>query len=59
MDGRLFNAQEALEMGYVSRVVPHDRLLDEVGEYARQLARQPAVAVQLSKQLLYRSLEAG
>ena len=41
--GRVFNAQEALEMGYVSSVVPHDRLLDEVGEYARQLARQPAV----------------
>ena len=57
--GRVFNAQEALEMGYVSRVVPHDRLLDEVREYALQIANMPAVAVQLSKQVLYRSLEGG
>ena len=57
--GRVFGAQEALEMGYVSKVVPNDRLLDEVKEYALRIVRQPSVAIQLSKQLLYRSLEGG
>ena len=57
--GRVFGAQEALEMGYVSRVVPQERFLDEVREYALQIARMPAVAVQLAKQVLYRSLEGG
>ncbi len=55
--GRLIDAQEALAMGYVSAVVPGDQLLDHTREYALKLARGPAVAIQQSKRLVYRSLD--
>ena len=38
--GRLVAAEEALAMGLVNRVVPHDSLLAHVREYARELATQ-------------------
>lgn len=53
--GRLFNAQEALEMGYVLAVYEPDELMPKVTEYARQLAKGPATALQLAKKLVYRS----
>ena len=55
--GELFNAQQALEWGYVSRVYPADKLMEETRAYAAQLAEGPAVAIQLAKRLVYRSLE--
>lgn len=55
--GRLFDAQEALAMGYVSAVVPAAELMDYTREYALRLARGPAVAIQQAKRLVYRSLE--
>jgi 2-(1,2-epoxy-1,2-dihydrophenyl)acetyl-CoA isomerase len=53
--GRVFDAKEALQMGYVSAVVPDDVLLNHTREYAAQIARGPAVAIQLAKRLVYRS----
>jgi len=53
--GRLFNAQEALEMGYVNAVYEPDELMPRVQEFAGQIARGPATAVQLAKKLVYRS----
>jgi len=55
--GRRINAQEALAMGYVSRVVPHDELLSTTKELATQLAKGPSVAIMMAKRLIYRSLE--
>ncbi len=55
--GDLFNAQQALEWGYVSRVTPADKLMDETRAFATRLAEGPAVAVQLAKRLVYRSME--
>ncbi|MFN8556203.1 MAG: enoyl-CoA hydratase-related protein [Dehalococcoidia bacterium] len=55
--GDLFNAQTALEWGYVSRVYPAAQLMEEVRAYARRLAQGPSVAIQLAKRLVYRSLE--
>ena len=57
--GRLFMAEEALEMGYVSKVVPHDDLMAETMEFAGQIAKMPAVSVQLIKRLAYRSAMVG
>ena len=57
--GRLFLADEALAMGYVSKVVPHDDLIAETMEYAGQIAKMPAVSVQLIKRLAYRSQVTG
>lgn len=55
--GQTFDAQEALRIGYVLRVYPPEALLPETQSFAQQLARGPAVALQLAKRLVYRSLE--
>jgi 2-(1,2-epoxy-1,2-dihydrophenyl)acetyl-CoA isomerase len=55
--GELFNAEQALEWGYVVRVFPADKLMEEARAYAAQIAQGPAVAIQLAKRLVYRSLE--
>jgi enoyl-CoA hydratase/carnithine racemase len=52
---RTFDAEEALAMGYVSRVVDTDKLMDETMAFARELAAGPPVAVQFIKQLAYKS----
>jgi enoyl-CoA hydratase/carnithine racemase len=53
--GRIFDAKEALDIGYVSAVLPDEVLLNYTREYAMQLAKGPAVAIQLAKRLVYRS----
>jgi enoyl-CoA hydratase/carnithine racemase len=53
--GKLITAQEALEIGYLMAVYEPDELMPRVKEYAKQIARGPATAVQLSKKLVYRS----
>ena len=55
--GSLFDAAEALAMGYVSAVVPDDDLMAYAQEYAAKLAKGPAVAIQQAKRLAYRSQE--
>jgi enoyl-CoA hydratase/carnithine racemase len=55
--GDIFDAQEALRIGYVSEVVPADQLMDRVRQFALRLAKGPAVAIQLAKRLVHRSLE--
>lgn len=54
--GRTIDAEEALRIGYVSRVVPHDELMPATRELALQLAKGPSVAIQLSKRLIYHCL---
>jgi enoyl-CoA hydratase/carnithine racemase len=54
--GRVFGAEEALEMGYVTTIVPDAELMGYTREYAMKLAKGPAVAMQLAKRLVYRSL---
>jgi 2-(1,2-epoxy-1,2-dihydrophenyl)acetyl-CoA isomerase len=54
--GRVFGAEEALAMGYVSTVVPDADLMDYTRDYVAKLVAGPAVAIQLAKRLVYRSL---
>ncbi len=53
--GELFDAEEALAIGYVNRVVPADQLMDETYALARKLADGPPIAMQLAKRLVYRA----
>jgi enoyl-CoA hydratase/carnithine racemase len=53
---RFFDAQEALSLGFVTKVVPHDELLSVTMDYARDLAKCAPKAVQAAKGLVYRSL---
>ena len=55
--GRILNAQEALEYGLVSRVVPDDKLMDSAFELAHEIADNCApVSVALTKQMLWQFL---
>ena len=55
--GRILNAQEALEFGLVSRVVPDDELMPTALELAREIAINCApVSVALTKKMLYEFL---
>ena len=57
--GRVFAAEEALAGGLVSRVVPHDELLSQARELAREIAENTsAVSIALSRQLLWKMLGA-
>lgn len=55
--GDFIDAQEALRIGYVARVVPGEELAAVTREFALRLAQGPAVAMQLAKRLVYRGLE--
>ena len=52
---RTFTADEALAMGYVSRVVETAQLMDETLAFAQELAAGPPVAIQYMKKLAYKS----
>lgn len=49
--GRRLTAQEALEWGLVSEVVPDDRLAGRAAEWAAQLAAMPTRGIGMSKRL--------
>ncbi len=51
--GRIVDAEEALRMGMVNDVVPHDRLMDRARELAGQIAAKPGDALRMAKKLLY------
>jgi enoyl-CoA hydratase/carnithine racemase len=54
---RTFEAEEAVRLGYVSRVYPSETLLAETEAFARELAAGPPVALQYMKRLAYKSQE--
>ncbi|MDA8139991.1 MAG: enoyl-CoA hydratase/isomerase family protein [Desulfobacteraceae bacterium] len=43
---------EALEIGLVNRVIPHDRLMEEAEALAQQIAQMPAGAIRAAKAVL-------
>lgn len=55
--GRTMNAAEALDMGLVWKVVPHDALLEEVRELATRLSRMPTLAIGRMKRVISRTYE--
>jgi enoyl-CoA hydratase/carnithine racemase len=50
--GDSVDATEALAIGLVSRVVPHDKLLVEANKLARRIAANPGHALRMTKRLL-------
>lgn len=54
--GDIIDANEALRIGLVSRVVPGDELLSSALELARRMAQGPALALKMSKAAIYRGL---
>jgi len=54
---RPFDAHEALEIGAVSYVFPHRRLMPEAKKIAKQIASMPPTAVQKSKEILRHGMQ--
>ncbi|MFP6850490.1 MAG: crotonase/enoyl-CoA hydratase family protein [Pseudomonas sp.] len=50
--GEVIDAETAAEWGLVSRVVPHERLLDEAFAIAERIAEQPPQTLRMAKSLL-------
>jgi enoyl-CoA hydratase/carnithine racemase len=46
---RIFDAQEALRIGFVNRVAPRDRLEDEVAAWAAQVADNAPLTLRAAK----------
>ncbi|MBF8267800.1 MAG: enoyl-CoA hydratase [Dehalococcoidia bacterium] len=53
LTGNIYDAQWALKVGLVNRVVPADRLMEEALALARGIAANPPITVRSTKQLLY------
>ncbi|MFE0504942.1 enoyl-CoA hydratase/isomerase family protein [Peribacillus butanolivorans] len=51
--GRIIDVEEALNLGVITRHVPHDSLLEEVYQLASSLARGPQQAIRLIKRTVY------
>ena len=56
LTGKTIDAQEAERIGLVSRVVPHDRLLDEAVSLASDIAFNPTESLFAVKRLTWNSL---
>lgn len=57
--GERIDAEEALKIGLVNRVVAPERLLEEAKAMAARLAEAPPAAVALTKRMLNRSFESS
>jgi 2-(1,2-epoxy-1,2-dihydrophenyl)acetyl-CoA isomerase len=49
-------APQALALGIVNRVVPHDKLAEETYAFARRVADGPQIPVRMIKRLVYQSM---
>jgi enoyl-CoA hydratase/carnithine racemase len=56
---RPFEALEALEIGVVNKVFPHEQLMAEAVKMARQIASLPPLAIKKSKELFRRGMESS
>ena len=57
LTGRMINADEALRIGLVNKVVPPEALLDEARTLARTIASKPPVAVRLAKEAVLKAFD--
>lgn len=55
--GDLLSAEEALAIGLVNRVVPHDSLMDETLAYARKITAGPPIAYTYTRRAMQQSLQ--
>ena len=52
LTGKIINANEALDIGLVEKVIPHKQLLEETFNYAAQIASNPYLSVRYAKELV-------
>jgi enoyl-CoA hydratase/carnithine racemase len=59
LTGDHFDAQEALRIGMVNEVVPHDRLMDTVYALAKRMALVPEPSLRLNKAITMQGIQAA
>ena len=57
LTGKMIKAEEALEIGLVDKVVPHESLMDETKNMAKAIANMAPIALGLIKKCVYYGLE--
>ncbi|MGE5422762.1 MAG: enoyl-CoA hydratase/isomerase family protein [Ignavibacteriales bacterium] len=57
LTGEMINAQTALNIGLVNKVVPFENLMEEAQKMARKLSRKPPAAVKAAKELINTSYD--
>lgn len=55
LTGDVLTPQEALKIGLVNRVVPHDQLMEETKHLAEKIANKPPLAVRMMKRAVYQA----
>ena len=56
--GDMINAEEALHLGLINKLVPHDDLPQATVDFALKFAEGPPIAIGLAKRGIYRNMEA-
>ena len=56
LTGDQFDAERALKIGMVNRVMPADKLMDETMKFADKLAKRAPIALSMAKAAIYNSL---
>lgn len=57
LTGEPFTAQEAYDRGLVTKLVPHELVLEEAKRLAYRIAKQPPIAVTLIKEAIYKAID--
>lgn len=55
--GRTFDAQTALEIGFVNKIVPHEELEETVNNYCQDILQSSPLSVMAGKAAIYASME--
>ncbi len=55
LTGDVLSPKEALEIGLVNRVVPHDQLMEETRKLAEKIASKPPLAIRMTKRAVYQA----
>lgn len=54
--GRMIDSEEALDLGLITRIFPHDELMEEVMKFAKKIANGPQEAIRFTKRTVYQGL---
>jgi len=59
LSGRIFSAEEAADMGIISKVLPKDQLLSQAQTMAKDYANTAPASVAITKRLLWQGLDSS
>ena len=57
MTCRFISAEEAYQWGIITKVVPHEKLIDEAVELANEIAKMPPLSIKATKEVVNRGME--